>query len=88
MLLSIGGGGSGSTFGIDGSYYHGAGGSGYIESLYIDISSAEYYLVKVGDHGQNSFVENENGETMLIANYGFDNLYDNGGHGYSGGGSK
>ena len=87
-MVSIGGGGSGSTFGIDGSYYHGAGGSGYIESLYIDISSAEYYLVKVGDQGQNSFVENENGDTLLTANYGFDNLYDNGGHGYSGGGSK
>ena len=87
-LVAVGGGGSGSTFGIDGSYYHGAGGSGYIESFYIDISSAEYYLVKVGEHGQNSFVENENGETILIASYGFDNLYDNGGHGYSGGGSK
>ena len=44
--------------------------------------------MKVGYRGQNSFVENENGETILIANYGFDNLYDNGGHGYSGGGSK
>ena len=44
--------------------------------------------MKVGNHGQNSIVENGNGETILIANYGFENLYDNGGHGYSGGGSK
>ena len=84
----IGGGGSGSTFGIDGSFNHGAGGSGYIESIYIDRYFADSYLVKVGNHGQNSIVENGNGETILIANYGFENLYDNGGHGYSGGGSK
>ena len=91
-LIAIGNGGK-SSGNISGGY---GGGSGYIKNVVIDISSAEYE-VTVGEFSSfgvgDSFVKNEEGETIMNAPKGGDANHNRKwlekcGSGYSGGGSK
>ena len=80
-MIAIGGGGDGDNYG--------GGGSGYVESNVIDIFSMEYE-VSVGDWRQDSFVRENNGQNIIIAQpggHGGTGSPSNGGFGYSGGGS-
>ena len=63
------------------------GGSGYIESVVIDISSTEYE-VTVGRRGENSFVKNNDGMIIINALQGGNGYNTTGGPGYSGGGGR
>ena len=80
-IIAIGGGGDGESYG--------GGGSGYVKSNVIDVSSTKYQ-VSVGQYGQDSVFRLKNGQNVLTAQAGGDgDSYDSlvGGDGYSGGGS-
>ena len=81
-VVAIGGGGQG------GPLYNGrgGGGSGYVKTVVIDISSTDYQ-VSVGQYGHESFVKKNDGQKVLTAQPGGNANGDyNGGDGYSGGG--
>ena len=80
-IVAIGGGGKG----VRG----GGGGSGYVKSKVIDVTSTEYQ-VSVGQYGQDSFVQKNDGQKLITAQRGEDGHgtrpVGTGGNGYSGGG--
>ena len=80
-IVAIGGGGRG--------VHGGGGGSGYVKSKVIDITSTEYQ-VSVGECGQESFVQKNDGQKLITAQKGKDGQgtrpSNYGGNGYSGGG--
>ena len=89
-IVAIGGGGKG----VSG----GGGGSGYVKSKVIDVTSTEYQ-VSVGQYGQDSFVQKNDGQKLITAQRGQDghgtlpvgtggNGYSGGGHGRGGGGGS
>ena len=80
-IVAIGGGGCG----VRG----GGGGSGYVKSKVIDVTSTNYQ-VSVGQYGQDSFFQKNDGQKLITAQRGEDGHgtrpTNRGGNGYSGGG--
>ena len=79
-VVAIGGGGHGCS-------ECGGGGSGFVKSDVIDVSSTEYQ-VSVGQHGQDSVLRTKKGQNVIAAQAGGDGRYYYGGDGYSGGGDS
>lgn len=64
---------------------YGGGGSGYVMSDVIDVSSTDYQA-SVGQGGQDSVFKIKNGQNIITAQAGGDGTSNNSGDGYSGGG--
>ena len=79
-VVAIGGGGRGGS-------ECGGGGSGFVKSDVIDVSSTEYQ-VSVGQRGQDSVLRTKKGQNVIAAQTGGDGRYYYGGDGYSGGGDS
>ena len=82
-FVAIGGGGT------KASRNYGGGGSGYVETVVIDISSTEYDVtVGTTSNGGDSYVKNNAGEKIMNALQGGNSYSYHGGLGYSGGGDR
>ena len=80
-FVAIGGGGYSSGYDV-------GGGSGYLENVVIDISSTEFEMTVESGYGEDSFVKNNDGETIINALQGGKSYPNIGGRGYSGGGGQ
>ena len=80
-FVAIGGGGYSSGYDV-------GGGSGYLENVVIDISSTEFEMTVGSGYGEDSFVKNNDGETIINALQGGKSYPNIGGRGYSGGGGQ